>query len=29
MRREAHNGLEDVFTPGPMDGVGPCEKIYT
>ncbi len=29
MRREVHDGLEDVFAPSPMDGVGPCEKIYT
>lgn len=29
MRREVHDGLEDVFTPSPMDGVGPREKIYT
>lgn len=28
MRREVHDGLEDVFTPSPMDGVGPREKIY-
>lgn len=28
MRSEVHDGLEDVFTPSPMDGVGPCEKIY-
>lgn len=29
MRREVHNGLEDVFTPCSMDGVRACEKIYT
>lgn len=27
MRCEVHNGLEDVFTPSPMDGVRSCEKI--
>lgn len=25
---EGHYGLEDVFTPSPMDGVRTCEKVY-
>lgn len=29
MRCEVHDGLEDVLTPSPVDGVGPGEKIYT
>ena len=28
MRREGHDGRENIFTPSAVDGVGPCEKIY-